>query len=513
VSRQGLLIHHPYERMGHKEIENIHDASMDILNDPGLICFNEEAAGIFSDNGADVQPIPGLTPPGWKVRIPVTLVNRALESAPKTVTLGARNPDNALVMNGDESRVYFISGSECNIWLDPSFETYVSKNDSAREIRVPSFHARRGTVNDLCNSARVFEQLDTVDGIIRNVNIQDDDITEDNKDVNKYFACLNNSTKHVMAGLTKSDQLDNVITMAEIIAGGETSLRGNPIISFITCLVKSPLQFVDDTTATYLKIVRRGMPVVVSSSPQAGTTAPPSEAGMLAQINAEVLAGITLGQLVNPGTPVLYGTVPVRARMDTLDDSYGAVETTQYNIDCSQLARHYHLPNYSTAGVSDAKIPSHQSAVERLFSDILVTLSGPQFLHCAFGLLDCNSTFSLLQAVIDDAHFRMLRWFFQQPEIADEDIEMATSQIRAVIEKPQKLYIKYVRKLLRSGRISPLYPFEGREMTDDAFWLAHQRTEELLAQPVNHIDKDVTNRLYREIPGLLQRLAGEEGGK
>jgi len=484
---------------------------MDILTDPGLICFNEEAAGIFSDNGADVQPIIALAPPGWKVRIPARLVNSALESAPKTVTLGARNPDNALFMDGDEPRVYFISGSECNIWLEPSFEKFVSKQDSTREIRVPSFHTRRGTVNDLCNSARVFEQLDTVDGIIRNVNIQDDDITADNKDVNKYFACLNNSTKHVMAGLTKGDQLDNVINMAEIIAGGETALRKNPIISFITCLVKSPLQFVDDTTATYLKIARRGMPVVVSSSPQAGTTAPPSEAGILAQINAEVLAGITLGQLVNPGTPVLYGTVPVRARMDTLGDSYGAVETSQYNVDCSQLARYYHLPNYSTAGVSDAKIPSHQSAVERIFSDILVTLSGPQYLHCAFGLLDCNSTFSLLQAVIDDAHFRMLRWFLQQPEITDEDIEKATGHIRAVSETPQKLYIKYVRKLLRSGGISPLYPFEGADMADDAFCLAHQRTEELLTQPVNHIDNEVTDRLYNEIPGLLHRLKGYKG--
>ena len=52
----------------------------------------------------------------------------------------------------------------------------------------------------------------------------------------------------------------------------------------------------------------------------------------MAQINAEVLAGITLGQLVNKGTPVLYGIVPVRARMDTFDDSYGSSETSQYNI-------------------------------------------------------------------------------------------------------------------------------------------------------------------------------------
>jgi trimethylamine--corrinoid protein Co-methyltransferase len=160
-----------------------------------------------------------------------------------------------------------------------------------------------------------------------------------------------------MSGLTTLGQLDNVVKMAEIIAGGADKLKENPIISFITCLVKSPLQFVDDTTETYIELCKRGLPVVVSSSPQAGTSAPIKEAGILAQINAEVLAGITLGQLVNPGTPVLYGSVPVRARMDTLGDSYGSIETAQYNVDCAQLARFYNLPNYSTSGVCDSKVP------------------------------------------------------------------------------------------------------------------------------------------------------------
>jgi len=100
--------------------------------------------------------------------------------------------------------------------------------------------------------------------------------------------------------------------------------------------------------------------------------------------------------------------------MDTLGDSYGSVETSQYNIDCVQMARFYRIPNYSTSGVCDSKIPGQQSSIERLFSDIAVTMSGPQFLHCTFGLLDCNSVFSLLQAVLDDAHFKMIEFFLRQ---------------------------------------------------------------------------------------------------
>ncbi len=513
MSREGILIDTPYERMTEKQVTQIHQASLEILGDPGLMCFNHQAAEIFGDNGAEVSSVTPSDHSCWQVKVPEKLVVDALGNAPKTVKLGARNPDNTLVMNGEVPMVYFISGSETNIWLDVDFPTYVKKSDPSAEIQVPEFHPRRGTVADLCQSAHVCEHLETLDGYIRTVNIQDKDITEDNKDVNKFFASLNNTTKHVMSGLTNLKQLDNVVNMAKLIVGGEEELKDNPIISFITCLVKSPLQFVEDTTDTFIEICRRGLPVVVSSSPQAGSTAPIKEAGIMAQINAEVLAGITLGQLVNKGAPVIYGSVPVRARMDTLGDSYGSVETSQYNVDCVQMARFYKIPNYSTSGVCDAKIPGQQASIERLFSDILVTLSGPQYLHCAYGLLDCNSIFCLLQAVLDDAHFKMIKFFLRPPRINETEITEVFRQIREVVATPQKLYIRHIRPVLRSGEISMSYPFEGDGETDSVFVLAHERMKELLAKPVEHIDRATTSKIFNEIPGLLPRLNVYEEGR
>jgi trimethylamine--corrinoid protein Co-methyltransferase len=460
MAREGILIDTPYERMTEKQVMQIHQASMEILRDPGLMCFNRQAAEIFGDNGAEVSSVTTSDHSCWLVKVPEKLVVDALDNAPKTVKLGARNPDNTLVMNGEVPRVYFISGSETNIWLDVDFPTYVKKSDPSAEIQ-----------------------------------------------------SLNNTTKHVMSGLTNLKQLDNVVNMAKLIVGGEEELKDNPIISFITCLVKSPLQFVEDTTDTFIEICRRELPVVVSSSPQAGSTAPIKEAGIMAQINAEVLAGITLGQLVNKGTPVIYGSVPVRARMDTLGDSYGSVETSQYNVDCVQMARFYKIPNYSTSGVCDAKIPGQQASIERLFSDILVTLSGPQYLHCAYGLLDCNSIFCLLQAVLDDAHFKMIKFFLRPPRINETEITEVFRQIREVVATPQKLYIRHIRPVLRSGEISMSYPFEGDGETDSVFVLAHERMKELLAKPVEHIDRATTSKIFNEIPGLLPRLNVYEEGR
>ena len=505
MSREGIIVHNPYERMSEDQINTIHKTSLDILKDQGLISYNREASEIFSASGAEVSSIPGDNP-SWLVKIPEKLVQQALDSAPKTVILGARDKENTLVMKGDETRVFLVTGSECNIWLDVDFQTYVRKSDPGVEIKVPEFIPRRGTVLDLCHAAHLCEQLTTVDAFIRCVNIQDKDITEENKDVNKYFASLNNMTKHFMTGLTNLAQLDNVVKMAELIAGGEKELRENPIISFITCLVKSPLQFVEDTTQTMMEVCKRGLPVVVSSSPQAGTTAPIKEVGILAQINAEVLAGITLSQLVNKGTPVIYGSVPVRARLDNLYDSYGSPETSQYNIDCVQIARHYKIPCYSTSGVCDPKIPGTQSTVERLFSDILVTLSGPQYLHCAYGLLDGNSTYSMLQTVLDDAHFQMLKFFLKPLQIEGEDIAGILKQIKDTVATDQKLYISSIRPMLRSGKLSMPYPFESEGERDNVMELAYGKMQELLSEPVKYIDKETTEKIFKNVPGILPRL-------
>ena len=101
---------------------------------------------------------------------------------------------------------------------------------------------------------------------------------------------------------------------------------------------------VSDSSEKLIAIAREKIPMVISSSPQGGVTAPIQEEGMLVLINAEILAGIALAQFSNPGTPVLYGSVPVRARLDNLQDCYGTAEFIQYAAGCAQMARYYKIP-------------------------------------------------------------------------------------------------------------------------------------------------------------------------
>jgi len=505
MAREGVLVE-PYQRLNLEQVERIHRASLAILTDPGVLCFNRNAAEVFGDSGAEVMPIEQEGAPQWLLKIPEKVISEALQTAPKVVKLGARDENNCLILDGNEPRVRFASGSEANNWLDVNVETFVSKREPDYEVDFPVFWIEKGTVDRLAKAAQLCEHLDSWDSFLRTVNIQDDDINDDNKDVNKFFAALNNTTKHVMSGLTQLSQIDNVVRMAQIIAGGEEKFRENPIISFITCLVKSPLQLVNDTTQTAIEVAKRGIPLVVSSSPHGGSTAPIREEGMVAQINAEIMVGIALTQLVNKGTPVLYGSVPGRASMDDLTDSYGVPEFNQYNIDCVQMARYYGLPCYSTAGISDVKVPGIQATVERLFSHILVTLAGPQYIHYAFGLLERTNTFCPVQAVLDDTHIGMVKRFVKQPAVTDDRVSECLEQVRRVMGTSHKLYVRFVRSALRSGEISPPYPFEGKDMVDETLLRARERMEEIMSLPPRHIDRATIDKVFQQVPNLLTRL-------
>ncbi len=503
--REGIVVK-PYERLSREQLAQLHQASLAILADPGIWCYNRKTAELFGSHGAEVSREEGAGSPCWRVKFPPELITEAIAKAPSRIVLGARDRANRLELDATVPRVYFGSGSETNVWLETEMAEFVNASDPAERRRLPRFTTKRGSAELLCRAARLCEQLDQLDFFIRPVNIQDEDVSAANHDVNKFFASLNNITKHVQAGLTTLDALDDVVRMAEIIAGGPEELRENPVISFITCVFKSPLQLVDDTADKVHAIVEKGLPLVISSSPQGGSSAPIQEAGMVAQINAEILAGVALTQLIRPGTPVLYGSVPVRARLDDLHDLYGCPEFNQYNMDCAQLARFYKLPCYSTAGVGNSKVPGMQASFEKLFTHMYMAMSGAQYIHYAFGLLDRTNTFSPLQAVLDNEQVRQVRHCMRPARIDREAGEEAVAMVKKVMASSHRLFTRHTRKPVRAGEVSEPFRFEGKDMEDRVIEKALAQMNELEARPARHLDAAIVERIYREVPGLLPRL-------
>ena len=505
IFREGTLVK-PYERLSQEQVKWLDEASVAILNDPGIWCHNQRAAKLFKEHGARVWEEKESGSTVWRVSFPAGLIKEAVQKAPSSFILGARNPENRLLLDAEVPRVYFGSGSETNVWIETEIEEFVSMNDSSEKVKIPRYSELRGNAELLCRAAHICDNLEHLDFFIRPVNIQDPDVNEDNHDVNKFFASLNNISKHVQAGLTKLECLDGVVRMAETIAGGPDALRENPVISFIACVFKSPLQLVSDTAEKVFAIVEKGLPLVISSSPQGGSSAPIQEAGMVSQINAEILAGITLTQLSKEGAPVLYGSVPVRARMDDLHDYYGCPEFNQYNNDCVQLARYYNIPCYSTAGVADAKVPGMQATFEKLFTHLYMAMSGAQYIHYAFGLMDRTSSFCPVQAIMDNEHIGKVKHCLRKPKVTSYEIEGALKMVRKVMSSGNRLYARHARKAIHAGDVSAPYLFETSKKEDKVVEHALSRLKEIEKTPAKHLDQKTVNQIYKEVTGLLPRL-------
>jgi len=483
--REGVLVR-PEQRLSPEQVRLVDGVSREMLEDPGLLCYNDRSTELFAAAGATVEAAADCA----RIRVPAAVLDRALETAPSTVVLGAPDPGNRLVLDATEPRVRFVSGSETNIWLHVGFDD-----------GQPRFERQPGGMDKLCKAAHLCQQLEHLDAFIRCVNIQDPQVTEANKDVNKYLASLNHMRKHVMAGLTSLAALDDVVEMGRMIAGGAEAFERNPVLSFITCVVKSPLQIVDDTAEKLLEIARRRVPVVISSCPMGGATGPFDEFGMVAQINAELLAGVALAQLARPGAPVLYGAVPVRTRLDNLNDMYGAPEFNHYNIDCAQMARFYSLPCYSTAGVADAETPGIQATAEKLLTLMSVPRSGAQYIHYAFGLLERTNVFCPEQAVMDDAHIGLIKHRRRDTAVdaARRDEVLATT--REIMQTQHKTYIYHLPMPTKED-VYVAYPLEHEH---GALYAAHQRYHELLAAEPTPLDAALRKDIAAKIPGVLPR--------
>ena len=486
AQREGIVVR-PYERLSDEQIRQVDSTSREILENQGLLCYNAHAGELFKAEGARVEARDDY----WHVRLPPALVDRALKSAPSRIVLGARTPDNRLILDAHEPRVRFGSGSETNIWLD------VEYNNGK-----PTFTRLDGSIEKLCAAAHLGDNLENLDFFIRCVNIQDPEVTPANKDVNKFLASLNNITKHVQAGLTSIEQLDNVIRLGELVAGGKDAFANNPVLSFICCAVKSPLQIVDDTAETFMAISKRRVPVVISSCPMGGATGPFDEFGMVALINAELLAGVTLNQLAAPGAPILYGAVPVRSRLDNLNDMYGAPEFNHYNIDCAQMARFYGLPCYSTAGVGDTSVPGIQATVEKMMTLASVPRGGAQYIHYAFGLLERTNVFCPEQAVMDDAHIGIVKHMLAEPDITGESGNTMLDTLKEVMDSDHKTFIYHLPLPTRDPAYVR-YPLEDDE--GGALRAAHRRCREIMDMPQSPLPEDVSQEIARTIPGVLEK--------
>ncbi len=360
-----------YQPLSLDEVGRIHETSLRVLEEVGVQVDLEEGLEVFGAGGASVS--------GNRVHIGARLVEQCLRKAPHQIRLCGRQERFDLL--AEDKRTYFGTGGA-----------------AIKVVDLTTGEVRPSRLQDIADFAHLVEHLPNVNFYVIPCTAQD--VDEKDLPVNEFYAALSNTSKHVIGPALTPEGARQVIAMGEMMADG--ALQERPFLSITISWMTSPLVFDPVGTRTLIEVVKKRVPVTLSSAPMAGASSPITLAGTLVQLHAEELAGIVFTQLVSPGAPVIYGGIPSMADMRRLTYIGGGVEFGMMNAAIAQLSHYINLPNHNSAGITEAKIPDCQAVYEKCFAILQCALSGSNLIHHAAGILESLLTISQEQLVIDN---------------------------------------------------------------------------------------------------------------
>ncbi len=352
--------------------KNIHEASLTILEETGMLVKNKDAVDIFKKHGCQVD--------GQMVKFPRKLVNEKMASVPPTFTFKAQNPD--LDVTLPDCRPVIVTGSSARNVVDPI-----------------TGEERRGTSRDVANIAYLINELPGFD--IFSISILADDAPPDMRSLYRFYPALKNCKKPVRSNTPTIPDLEKVLDMGYTIAGSKAAYMDRPFINHHYCPVISPLVYDVESTEAVIHLVKMGLPVYGTIVPNAGMTSPMSLLATLTQGNAEFLSLCFLMQAVRPGAEVIYAVLSTVADMRAGAYTPGAIETGILQMGHSEMARFYNVPSGGYIGLTNSQSNDVQNGYETAMNTTAALLGGGDLFNMG-GLLGGLMAFDFAKAVIDN---------------------------------------------------------------------------------------------------------------
>lgn len=379
-------------------IEQIHLTALSILRRIGIEVREEQAFKILQGAGCHTN--------GKRVLIPSHLVEEAIRSAPKTFTLYGRDPQ--LQVTLEDRRVYYnpMIGRLNIIDMDSGIRRRTNLNDVADLVKVADCLEHY----TLLHSGAIMPHIEGIPDEVAHVH--------------GYYASVKNSSKVIKGVVRGRQKARDCIRMAAAIAGGEEALKSRPNI-FTTCNVISPLQFATEQTEGLIEYAKMGLPVDIASEPQSGATSPVTLAGTVAQQTAEILGMMVVAQLVNPGAPVMMGTVAAAMDLRNGMIALGGVEAAMLNVAHAQMAQFYQIPSRGTGGNTESKTLDLQAGIEKNMTLLLPALAGINMIFYP-GTMDHAQTISLESLVIDHEICAQINRILAGIAVTDEKLGIDT---------------------------------------------------------------------------------------
>jgi trimethylamine--corrinoid protein Co-methyltransferase len=211
--------------------------------------------------------------------------------------------------------------------------------------------------------------------------------------------------------------------IAKTFRNDEAGLRRHPYVLHYAEPI-SPLKQAFEGLGKLLFCAETGIPVVYSPAPIAGSTAPITVAGHVAQGLAECFCGVVIHQLKQKGAPIIIGMGPAVLDMVTGECSYNAPEYGLSYMNVIEMSHFYNLPSWGYAGTSDSQIPDGQAMFEAGLMTFLSSLAGANLNHDV-GYLDFGKTGSLQMMVITDEIIDQTRRLLRGVPVNEEHLALS----------------------------------------------------------------------------------------
>ena len=373
-----------------EDISKIHEVTLDVLAEKGASFKDPEAIDLLLSAGA-------IREKNDRIKIPKTLVEKAIDSAPSVIKIF--NRDGKETMRLEQGNKYCGTGSDCPYMID-------SKTGE-----------RRLTLKkDIEIFTRLSDALPNIDFILSMAMASD--VPTHTADLHHFQAMIKNTTKPIFFTVVNSNNMQYIVDIAYRIAGGPQIFKERPFIVHFA-MPSPPLSHSKTALQNIIYCARNNVPVVYGSGTQMGTSGPMTIAGSAVSANCDILAGLVVHQLSNPGAPFIYGIGLDPLDMQTMIDSYGAPEHFSGDIIHAQVAQRYNLPIWGFAACTDSKILDLQAAIEFMGSTLFGMLSNCHLLHDV-GYLESGMTASCESILLGNEVIEIVRNMLK-PIIVNEE--------------------------------------------------------------------------------------------
>jgi trimethylamine---corrinoid protein Co-methyltransferase len=393
--RQSRLRYAPTEVVSADELEMIHLASLQVLEEIGMDVLCPQSRAIFAKAGAILAD----DPEDPRVRIGREIVEHAMATVPPEFTLHATNPEHNLRIGGN----WIALGSVAST---PN----VFDRDNGRRI---------GNAVDFRNLVKLGQMLNTTH-FFGGYPVEPIDIHASVRHLDATYDTLTLADKPIHVYSLGAQRNRDCIELVRLGRGiSDETLEQEPSI-FTIINTSSPLRLDLPMAQGILEMSKRNQVVCITPFTLAGAMAPVTIAGAVVQQNAEALLGMTLTQLVRPGAPVIYGGFTSNVDMQSGAPAFGTPEFMRAAMLGGQLARRYNVP-YRSSNVCAANSLDAQSAYESVFSIWGAVMGGVNFMMHGSGWMEGGLHAGYEKMILDAEMLGMVESFLEPIGTSTDD--------------------------------------------------------------------------------------------